>query len=899
MDPRRPDPDALLERVQAAEASRARGRLKVFFGASPGVGKTYAMLEAAQRRKKDGVDVVVGWVETHGSAETAALLEDLERLAPRPVEYRGTVLREFDLDAALARRPALLLLDELAHTNAPGSRHAKRWQDTQELLDHGIDVWTTLNVQHVESLNDLVARVTEVTVRETVPDSLLAEADEVEFIDLPPDDLLQRLREGKVYIPEQAQRAASGFFRKGNLIALRELALRRTAEHVDEDMRDYRRAHEIEETWPVAERVLVCVRPNPDSGRLVRAAHRLASRLHGDLIVGHVETPSQPALSEGEKESLAATMKLADQLGADTAVLSGQSVGEAVLSYARAHNVSKIVVGKPARARWRDRVFGSPVEAIIRGSGEIDVYAIAGEGGPPRERRAPTLRPPPARALAWAAATALGCTALCWVMFPHFDRANLIMVYLAGVALVAVRLGRWPSVLAACLSVAAFDFFFVPPYLTFAISDTQYGITFMVMMAVALLISTLAVRLRDQAEAARQRERRTHALYALSRELTGLTDPGDLAQAVGRHVAELFRGPALVLLPDAEGALRAAGDPASPDVAADPRERAVADWVFRHGRPAGLGTDTLPGASARHVPLPGGQSAVGVLAVRPDASLLPLTPDHLDLLETLARLVAAPLERARLAQDAERARVEVEAERLRNTLLSSVSHDLRTPLAAITGAASSLLDEQAVGAADRQELAQTIYEESERLDRLVGNLLDMTRLESGRLRLQRDWHSPEELVGGALARMEKALTLHRIVTAVPADLPLVAVDALLIERVLLNLLDNAVKYTPPGATIWISASAAGGALEIEVADDGPGLPPGQEEKVFEKFFRAASSQRRGFGLGLAICRAIVTAHGGRIRAENRAGGGVAFRFTLALNGAPPATPATEADDVAV
>src|SRR5262245_2917931 len=504
MDARRPDPDALLERVQEQQATRTRGRLKVFFGASPGVGKTFAMLEAAQRRQKDGADVVVGWVETHGRAETAALLENLERLPPRPVEYRGTLLREFDLDAALARRPALLLLDELAHTNAPGSRHAKRWQDAQELLDHGIDVWTTLNVQHVESLNDLVARVTEGTVRETVPDRLLDEADEVEFVDLPPDDLLQRLREGKVYIPEQAQRAASGFFRKGNLIALRELALRRTAEHVDEVMRDYRRAHEIEETWPVAERVLVCVRPNPDSGRLVRAAHRLASRLHGDLIVGYVETPSQPALSDAEKQSLAATLKLADQLGAETAVLSGQTVGEAVLSYARANNVSKIVVGKPARARWRDRLFGSPVEAIIRGSGEIDVYTIAGEGSAPRARRPLVVGAPTGHGLLWAVVATGCCTLMGWAIYPRIDRANIIMLYLVGVALVAVRFGRWPSVLAACLSVAAFDVMFVPPYGTFAVTDTQYAITFAVMLAVALLISTLAVRLRDQAEAARR-----------------------------------------------------------------------------------------------------------------------------------------------------------------------------------------------------------------------------------------------------------------------------------------------------------------------------------------------------------------------------------------------------------
>lgn len=898
MNERRPDPAALLQRVHE-ESRPAHGRLKVFFGASPGVGKTYAMLEAAQRKKKEGVDVVVGWVETHGRAETAALMQGLEAIPPRSVEYRGATLREFDLDAALARRPALLLLDELAHSNTPGSRHAKRWQDAQELLDHGIDLWTTLNVQHLESLNDLVARVTEVTVRETVPDHLLDEADELEFVDLPTDDLLQRLKEGKVYIPEQAQRAARNFFREGNLIALRELALRRTAERVDEDVRNYRRAHAIEETWPVAERILVCIRPNPESGRLVRAARRLAARLRAEWIVVHVESPSQPP-SETEKQALAAAFKLAEQLGAETAVLSGESVGESVLSYARAHNVSKIVVGKPARPRWRERLFGSPVEAIVRGSGEIDVYAIAGEGVP-TPARIRWRRPSAVAAVhfAWAAAVTVLSTLICWAMFPYFDKANLIMVYLVGVAFAAVRFGRWPSALSAALSVAAFDFFFVPPYLTFAVADTQYVVTFAVMLTVALLISDLAVRLRDQAEAARERERRTHVLYATSRELAGLIEPAEVSRAATRQIGDVFHGPAVLFLPDGEGRL----SPATPDpgsFAAHPREAAVAEWVFRHGRMAGLGTDTLPGATALHVPLLGGERCVGVLAVWPHESLLPLSPDHVDLLETLARLVAAPLERSHLAAAAERARVDVEAERLRNTLLSSVSHDLRTPLAVITGAASSLLlEEGAVGAPERRELSQTIYEEAERLNRLVANLLDMTRLESGPLRLRREWHSVEELVGGALTRMEKALAAHRVETAIPADLPLVCMDALLIERVLVNLLDNAAKHTPAGSAVCVSASVTDGQVQVQVADDGPGLTPGDEERVFEKFFRKAPERQTGFGLGLAICRTIVVAHGGRMMAENRKPRGAAFRFTLPSEGAPPEPPAAEgANDLA-
>lgn len=895
MTDRRPDPEALLERFREQETRAARGRLKVFFGASAGVGKTFAMLEAAHRKKKECVHVVVGWVETHGRADTAALVQGLEAVPPRSVDYRGATLREFDLDAALVRRPALLLLDEMAHTNAPGSRHAKRWQDAQELLDHGIDVWTTLNVQHLESLNDVVARITDVSVRETVPDRLLDEADEVEFVDLPTDELLQRLREGKVYVPEQAQHAARNFFREGNLIALRELALRRTAESIDDDVRDYRRAHAIEDTWPVAERILVCIRPNPDSGRLVRAARRLAARLHAEWIVGYVESPSQRPLSEPEKQALAAAFKLADQLGAETAVLSGESVGEAVLSYARAHNVSKVVVGKPARPRWRERLFGSPVDAIVRGSGAIDVYAIAGEGVPSPPRSPLRTRAVPPAHFVWAAAVAAACTLVCWAIFPLFDKANLIMVYLLGVAFVAVRFGRWPSALAAALSVAAFDFFFVPPHLTFAVSDTQYVVTFGVMLGVALLISNLAVRLRDQAEASRQRERRTHVLFATSRELAGLTEPGDVVRAACRQVADVFHGPAIVFLPDAEGRLRTPAIDA-PGFPLDSREQAVAEWVFLHGRIAGLGTDTLPGAAALHVPLLAAERALGVLALRPHASLLPLTPDHLDLLETLARLVAAPLERARLSGAAERARLEVEAERLRNALLSSVSHDIRTPLAVITGAATGLREQPVSLGKETTELLQTILEEADRLNRFVTNLLDMTRLESGALRLNSEWHSLEELVGGGLTRLEKSLHGRRVETAVAADLPLVRVDALLVERVLVNLLDNAAKHTPRGSTIRVSAATVNGVVQVEIADDGPGLPPGEEERVFEKFFRRTSERQAGFGLGLAICRAIVNAHSGRIWAENVAPHGTSFRFTLPVDGTPPPPPAPEPAD---
>lgn len=875
--PERPSPESLLQQA----AAERRGRLKVFLGAAPGVGKTYAMLEAARAKRGAGVDVAIGWLETHGRVETAALAEGLERVPARDVEYRGVHLKEFDLDAALTRRPSILLLDELPHSNAPGSRHPKRWQDARELLDSGIDVYTTLNVQHLESLSDVVGQITGITVRETVPDSVLEEATEIEFVDLPPEDLLRRLEDGKVYVPEQASRAAQQFFRKGNLIALRELALRHTAERVDAQMQHYRRDHAIETTWPVAERILLCLRPNPDSVRLVRAARRRAARLRAEWIVAYVETPSQPAPTAEERTTLAAAMKLAESLGGSTTMLSGERVSDALIQYARRQNVSQILVGKPAHARWRDRLRGSLADEIVRGSGEVDVYFISGDAAEKPSAVRPVRPRSPVSAYVRAGLVVACSSALCWAMFGRFDRSNLVMVYLLGVCFVATRYGRGPSALAACLSVATFDFFFVPPYLTFAVTDTQYVVTFSVMLLVGLLISTLTIRVRDQAEAAHQRERRTQALYAVSRELTGLLAPEEVARVLCRHVAETFRGSAVLLLPDADDRLRPqAGAPT-----VDAHEQSVAQWAYDHRQPAGRGTDTLPGASGLYVPLPG---ARGVLGVQADPALLPLSTDQMDLIETLCRLAAAALERIALATEGQRSKVAAEREGLRSTLLSSLSHDLRTPLAAITGAATSLRHTPSLPEAVRAELTQSICDEAERLNRLASNLLDMTRLESATVPLRKEWQSVEEVVGGALARLDRRVDGRRVETHLPAEL-LVPMDAILIEQVVVNLLENAVKYTDAGSAIEIAARTETDSVVVEVADEGPGLPAGQEERVFDKFYRGPSGER-GFGLGLAICRAIVTAHGGRIEAENRQPHGAVFRFHLPVDGQPPALP---------
>jgi two-component system sensor histidine kinase KdpD len=890
MSEERPDPDQLLERVQADEARRARGKLKIFFGAAAGVGKTYAMLEAARAQQAAGVDVAIGWVETHGRAETEALLPGLEQLPPRLVEYRGTTLREFDLDAALARHPTLILVDELAHTNAPGSRHAKRWQDVTELLAAGIDVYTTLNVQHLESLNDVVARVTEVPTRETVPDSILEEAAEVELVDLPPDDLIRRLKEGKVYFPEQAGEAVRRFFRKGNLIALRELALRTTAARVDAQMEVYRRDHAVPGIWPVAERILVCVSPSPLAARVVRAARRMAAGMRAEWIVAYVETPGQTQLPKADQDRVVQTLRLAEQLGAETVTLTGHDVASEVLSYARRRNVTRIVLGKPARPRWRELLFGSVVNDLVRQSGDIDVNVITGEREGPQPHAAERPAPPVDWAgYAKAVAVVAACTGVAALMFPRFAPANLIMVYLLGTVLAAWRLGRGPSILVSVLSVAAFDFFFVTPYLTFAVSDTQYLVTFAVMLAVAVVISTLTTRVRAQADASRQRERRTAALYSMTRDLVSQQGLDELLRAATRHVAEVFGSRVAVFLRDPDGRLVARAGGLGPGTD-DPSERAVAQWVQEHGQMAGRGSATLPGARALYLPLTAARGTVGVLGVEPTSGeTTPATPEQLHLLETFAAQTALAIERVALVDEAQHAHLRSETERLRNSLLSAVSHDLRTPLATITGSASALVEHGAeLDAAAQRELAQAIHEEADRLNRLVQNLLEMTRLESGGIRVGKDWEPLEEVVGSALARVEKRLGDRRVDIQLPPDLPLVPLDPLLIEQVLINILDNAIKYTPAGSPIEISASTEDREVHVVVADRGPGFEPGEETLVFEKFYRGhAAGTRSGAGLGLAIARGIVEAHGGQITAETRAGGGALFRFSLPLAAAPP------------
>ncbi len=873
----RPDPDVLLRQAEAQAARASRAKFRIFFGFAPGVGKTYAMLESAHRLRAQGTDVVVGAVETHRRAETEALVAGLPALPLRVTHYRGKELAEFDLDGALTRKPTVLLLDELAHSNVPGSRHKKRWQDVLELLEAGIEVHTTLNVQHVESLNDVVAQITQVAVRETVPDLVLERADQIELCDLPPEELLERLAEGKVYLGDQAARASQNFFRKGNLLALRELALRRTAEHVDRDVLAYREEHGVTETWPTSDRILVCVGPAPGSARLVRAARRMAAGLRADWVAAYVDVTGVAPLDERARQRLAGHLRLAESLGASVVRLTGPRVSDALLEYARRHNVARIVLGKPTHSRLRDFVRGSLLDEVVRGSGEIDVHVISGDEPADESQQArPTHNRKPAELRPESYASVLGLvaltTAVAFGIRELLPVPDIEMLFLLTVMLAAVWFGRRPALVAAGLSVAAYDFFFVPPRFTFAVADGRYLLTFAMMFAVGLVMSTLTHRVRRQETEAREREERTRALYDLGRDLAAALGAPRIAEVTARHLSQAFAGSAAVFLPDEHGApTLAASWPHGSQVAEG--DLGVVRWVADNGRSAGAGTDTLPGAACLCVPIKTGAEPLGVVAL---STAYALQPDEQGFLDALGRQAGFALDRARLSEQARQAALAAKTEELRSSLLAAVSHDLRTPLAAITGAATALRDEAELPAELRGDLLSTICDEAERLERQVSNLLDMTRLESGEVRLKREWVPLEEVVGTALARVERHLASHQVLTDLPAELPLVYIDPILFEQLLVNLLENAAKYTPRGSQVTISARAGEDELELHVLDRGPGVPPELSERVFDRFFRASQQGAPGVGLGLSICRAVARAHQGTLELHPRAGGGADF-----------------------
>jgi two-component system, OmpR family, sensor histidine kinase KdpD len=899
-DYKRPDPDELLAQIKSEEAQQARGRLKIFLGYVAGVGKTYAMLEAAHQRQEEGKDVAVAYVETHGRKETEALLGGLEIIPRREVDYHGAALSEMDLDAALARRPQLALVDELAHSNAPGSRHPKRYQDVEELLANGIDVYTTINIQHLESLNDVVQQITGVQVHETVPDSLVDEAYEIELVDLPPDELLQRLRSGKVYVPDQAVRALDKFFRKGNLTALRELSMRQAAERVDNQMVDYMHTRAIPGPWAAGERILVCISSHPLGERLVRTGRRLADDLKADWYVMFVETPGHIRMPEANRLRVQHNLLLAAELGAKVINLSGAQVADVVLAFSHEHNITKIIAGKPLRPRWYELLRGSVIDQIIRHSGKIDVYVVSEENEAPQKTGARAWQPHrPWGRYAQSTGLVLLVTLLGFPLSVWLDPTNLVMLYLAAVVIAAVFLGRGPSVLASLLSVLAFDFFFIEPHYSFQVSDTQYLLTFVGLLLVGLIISSSAALLRDQLEALQSRNRQAQAVNALSRELNSATNLDQVCDAVVRNVGESFDREVIILLAAGDKLVKRAATQGF-DLA--DAEIAVADWAFKNGKSAGRGTDTLPASPVRYLPLKTANGTIGILGVRPADPSSSLTLEQKELLDAFANLSALAIERAGFAEQAAQSEMLRRTEKLQTALLNSISHELRTPLASITGVLTSLAESERASELQHKldpgttrELLESATDQARQLNRLVENLLDMTRLEAGALRLQREPVDLHDLVSTVLGQMSDRLHDHPVQTAIPQQVPLISIDAVLIGQVLANLLDNACKYSTRGSPILISAwtnepVGVGEKPEVTIAirDHGRGIPPADLGRVFDKFYRSSGAQTEappaapvvGTGLGLSICKGIVEAHNGRIRITNNPDAGVTVMFTL-------------------
>ncbi|MDB5932305.1 MAG: hypothetical protein JWR60_4012 [Polaromonas sp.] len=897
----RPDPDQLLEQMRSDEGRARRGRLRIYFGASAGVGKTYAMLSAAQRERKAGREVLVGVVETHGRAETAELLAGLEVLALRDVPYRGRTLKDFDLDAALARRPALLLVDELAHSNVEGSRHAKRWQDVEELLEAGIDVWSAMNVQHLESLNGTIGAITGIRIHETVPDTVIDSADELILVDVTPDEMIARLKAGKVYLPQQAERAAQNFFRKGNLIALREIALRRTAEHVEDDVRSYRVEKSIAPVWNTEGAILACIGPHEGAEQTVRTAARLAGQLNVRWHGAYVETPRLQRLSAERRDRVLAVLKLAGELDAETAVLTGSDIAAELVNQAQRLNCATLVVGRPAQVGWRAAWPGVSITRRLAARAPTLDIVEAGHAQSARrlaqalprssdEKDEPTWHGSLPR-YAWAVGASVAVTVLALPLLRFFDQANIVMLFLLGTVGVAMKFGRGPAALAAFLNVAAFDYFFVAPRLSFSVSDVQYLLTFAVMLVVGLLTGQLTAGLRFQAHISASRERRAQLLFELTRDLSGALLSTQVSELGEAAVKRNFGGEALVLTVDAADQLEAA----PPDVPAG-FDASVADWAFRNQQPAGLATATLSAQPWHYLPLKAPMRVRGVLALRPAQSRWLLIPEQVQQLDTLARQIAIALERVHYVEVAQHAVVQMESEKLRNMLLAAISHDVRTPLTALIGLADGLRRAQPPLAPAQAEAAQAIGDEARQLSALVNNLLDMARLQSGAINLKSDWQSVEEIVGSAIRQAQHALAGKPVKTALPADLPLVEFDAVLIERVLVNLLENAARYSglAAGAPIEVAARADAQALVLTVRDHGPGLAPamlGWDSGLFDKFTRGRSeSATPGVGLGLAICKAVVDAHRGQISAGNAAGGGAEFTVTLPRRPPPQSLP---------
>lgn len=897
--PVRPNPDQLLKQLDLENQKSLRGKLKIFFGSSAGVGKTCAMLNAAQALHKEHVHVLVGVIETHGRSETALRAQGLPSLPLKEILYRGKKLKEFDIDEALRRHPTVILVDELAHSNVEGSRHKKRWQDVEELLSSGIDVYTTVNVQHIESLNDIVAQITGVKVQETIPDSVFDLADEVVLIDLPPEELLQRLDEGRIYIPEQAQKASKHFFRKGNLIALRELALRRTADRVDAQMQEYRQDQAIQHVWQANERILVGIGPSKEFESLIRTAARLAQNMKADWLVVYVETPALQNISIASRKQITELLRLAQSLGATTANLSGDSVTHKLVEYAQSHNVSRIVIGKPTRTILSRFFHPSVSDELAKVVSDIDVHivmrgrekAVKGSKAKAGLDMRAHFSDEKKKGYIWALIISAITSLVASVLLPYFELANIIMLYLLGVMLISIRYGRGPGIASSFLSVSIFDFFFVPPRFSFTVADTQYLLTFAIMLSVALVISNLTSSLRKQAIVANYRERRSLALYEVGKELASALTTGHIVEVSTHHVAKIFNSKVAILTPDANEQLEIAQtiEP-SQTVLQETKlldvDLGIAQWTYDRQQQSGLGTDTLPSSKILYIPLKAPMRTRGVLAISPENNHDIYLPEHRQLLDTFASQIGLALERKHYVEIARDAVISMETERLRNSLLSAISHDLRTPLTSII-ATTEQLKEAVSAKTNAFKMLTGLHDQAIRMQSLVLNLLDMARLQSGTVKLNSDWHLLEEIVGSAINGLQTTLQNHRVVVMPMEEIPLLHVDAILIERVLSNLLDNACKYSDAGTTITISAKQQGGQVSVTFSDEGQGLPSGMETSIFQKFTRGKSeSNIPGVGLGLSICKAIVEAHGGKIWAGKNEKIGTTFTFTLPVKNPP-------------
>jgi two-component system sensor histidine kinase KdpD len=876
--PPRPDPDALLSALKKEEERSKKAKLKIFFGMSAGVGKTYDMLKSAHEAKSKGIDVIIGYVETHRRPETEALVAGLPAVPRKRIDYRSTVLEEMDLDAILERKPQLVLVDELAHTNAPGSRHAKRYQDVQELLDSGIDVYTTLNVQHLESRADTVAQITGSTVQETVPDSIFEQADEVEIIDIPPDELLKRLSEGKVYAPERSQQAIQNFFRKGNLTALREMSLRLTAERVDHQLRDYMQTQRISGPWKSGQRLLVGLSPSPQSTSLIRWARRMAYTMDASWIAVYVER-STP-LPDAAKAQLAKNIKLARELGAELVTTADEDVAQALVRVARQENATQILVGKP---QSRIPLKKSLLDQVIERSGQLDVYVVGGEDEAPSGSRLfhlPEIHSGVPQYL-MAAFTVCIVGLLCYPFGSFLEYQAVALILLLTVALLPLRLGSGPVLLAAALSALIWDYFFIPPRFTFVVAKGQDLLMLATYFAIAAVSGVLTARVRAREKAVRQREERTRALYSLSKDLATAANQDEVAAATVQNIKKFFDAEVAIFLSDPDGEVFTRPHPAS-TFAVDEKEFSVAAWVYWNEKKAGRLTDTLPFAGATYYPMSGPRYPLGVVGVRLRQDK-PLTLDQETLLENFIRQIASTLEREQLNEMAKKSIAIVESERLYKTLFNSISHELRTPVAAIVSASEGLLDQKTSGRSEvRRDLTDEIHTAAERLNRLIGNLLDMTRLESGRITPSLDWCDVRDLINAAIAKVQAELSHHSVSVDVPPDMPLVKLDFALIEQVIANLLHNASMYTPAGSEVRVRAFAEDGDCVLVIADNGPGFPKEALPRVFEKFYRVPGTGSGGTGLGLSIARGFIEAHKGSIKVENRMGGGAQFTIRLPL-----------------